>query len=214
MFFPQPIFMKGGFIMHLSDGVVSMPIVVASSAVAGGMLLHSTRRIKEVEIPKISLLSGSFFVLSLISLPVGPTSIHPLLAGLLGIMLGGKAIVAIFIGLLLQATLFQHGGISTIGVNTLLLALPALVSYYLFSYLKVKSYFLKGLVAGMMGVIGCVLLLITVLYLSSHHYSGGFFSVIRLILVGYIPLVFIEGLVTGFAVAFISKSRPKAIASL
>ncbi len=197
--------------MHLSDGVISIPMVVATTTITGGLLFQSIRKVKEEQIPMISLLSGGFFVFSLISLPIGPTSVHPLLAGLLGIMLGGKAVIALFIGLLLQAILFQHGGLTTLGVNTLLVAVPALMANLFFNSFKLKSIFLKGFISGVIGVIGCVLLLVSVLYFSSPHYSNGFFSVIHLIIVNYLPLLIIEGLLTGFSVEFISRIRPSVL---
>ncbi|WP_244269516.1 energy-coupling factor ABC transporter permease [Natronincola ferrireducens] len=40
---------------------------------------------------------------SLISIPVAPSSIHPLLGGLLGIIVGKRNTIAVFIGLLLQS---------------------------------------------------------------------------------------------------------------
>ena len=40
--------------------------------------------------------------------------------------------VSIFLGLILQAILFQHGGITTIGVNSVMMGLPALLVYRIF----------------------------------------------------------------------------------
>lgn len=199
--------------MHLADGVLSMPAVTVTSVVAGGLLIYSLKGIKEEEIPKISLLTAAFFVLALISIPVGPSSIHPMLAGLLGIFLGRRSIIAVFIGLLLQALLFQHGGITTLGANTLLIGVPALFCAAMYRGLQTKlsrRFLLSGII-GTIGVIGTVLLLIVTLLFSDARYGEGFFSVIHLLIVGHIPLMIIEFFLTGFAVAFILRVRPNIL---
>ena len=114
--------------MHIADGVLSTPVAVGASALTAAAIAYSVKGMKEEDIPKTSLMAGVFFAVSLISIPVGPSSIHPLFAGLLGVVLGRRAPLAIFVGLLLQAVLFQHGGLSTLGANTLMLAIPALLS--------------------------------------------------------------------------------------
>ncbi|TCK98139.1 cobalt/nickel transport system permease protein [Natranaerovirga hydrolytica] len=196
--------------MHLSDGVLNLPIVVGTSIMTAGSLGYSLKGIQESEIPKISLITATFFVASLISIPIGPTSIHPLLAGLIGIMLGKRSPIAIFIALLLQGVLFQHGGITTLGANTLLVYLPAIFSHLAFKRLSKKNKhitLIAGLIAGM-AILICVLLLIVLLYLSDGRYSEGFFSVVNLLVISYLPLVIIESLLTAFAVGFIYKTKP------
>lgn len=42
-------------------------------------------------IPKVGVLSSAFFVATLIHVPVGPSSIHLVLNGLMGVMLGWAA---------------------------------------------------------------------------------------------------------------------------
>ena len=43
---------------------------------------------------------------------------HLILNGLLGMLLGWAAFPSIFVALMLQAILFQYGGITVLGVNT------------------------------------------------------------------------------------------------
>jgi ABC-type Co2+ transport system permease subunit len=75
-------------------------------------------------------------VASLIHVVVGPTSVHLLLNGLVGVVLGWRACLAIPVGLSLQAALIGHGGFSTIGVNSCVMGLPALLAGLLFSGLR------------------------------------------------------------------------------
>src|SRR5260370_37530133 len=95
-------------------------------------------RIEDDEIPRIALLTAAFFVVSLIHVPVPglPTSAHLLCNGLLGVVLGRRAALAIPIGLLLQAVLLQHGDLTTLGGNTCVMGLPALVAWELFAGLQ------------------------------------------------------------------------------
>ncbi len=194
--------------MHLTDGVLNLPMVAATTIAAGGVLAYSLKGVKEEEIPKLSLMTGAFFAISLISIPIGPSSVHPMLGGLLGIILGRRAPIAFFVGLLLHAILLQHGGLSTLGINTLLLALPALVVYKAFYKLKNYSVFLKGILAGGFAIAGTVLLLIVVLLLSDQRFGEGFFSVVNMLIVSHIPLIVIEALITGFAVRLLFTARP------
>ncbi|WP_216828693.1 CbiM family transporter [Alkalihalobacterium elongatum] len=194
--------------VHVADGVLSFPVAVATTAGAIGILAYSLKGIKEDEIPKISLLTGAFFVSSLINIPVGPTSIHPLLSGFLGLALGRRAPIGIFIGLLLQAALFQHGGLSTLGANTLLMSLPAYLVYFMSQTVKQIPYFLKGFAAGFGAVLGGVFLLILLLLLSDQRYTEGTFSVINIVLVAYFPLAILEGVLTGFSVKYLYTLRP------
>ena len=198
----------GREIMHVADGVLSISVAVTTSVAAVGLLAYSLKGIKEEEVPKISLLTGAFFVSSLINIPIGPTSVHPLLGGLLGLILGRRAPLGIFIGLILQAILFQHGGLSTLGANTLLMSIPALFIYWLSHIFKRYPPFIKGFSAGFLAICGGVLLLSFLLLTSDQRYAEGAFSVINLMFISYLPLAFLEGILTGFAVKYLYAIRP------
>ncbi|OIJ14134.1 cobalamin biosynthesis protein CbiM [Anaerobacillus arseniciselenatis] len=194
--------------MHVADGVLSITVAATTSIAAVGLLAYSLKGIKEEEVPKISLLTGAFFVSSLINIPIGPTSVHPLLGGFLGLILGRRAPLGIFIGLILQATLFQHGGLSTLGANTLLMSIPALFIYWLANIFKRYSPFIKGFFAGFLAICGGVLLLAILLLISDQRYGAGTFSVINIMFIAYLPLAILEGVLTGFAVKYLYTVRP------
>src|SRR5207302_5573020 len=82
--------------------------------------------------PRIALLTAAFFVASSMHIPVPPASVHLLLNGLVGVILGWRAPLAIAVGLLLQALLLGHGGFLAVGVNTCVVTVPALVAWALF----------------------------------------------------------------------------------
>jgi ABC-type Co2+ transport system permease subunit len=120
------------FAVHISDGVLTLPWLAGGFALTGLLLWLGTRRLRDEEIPCVAILTAAFFVSSLIHIRVGPTSIHLLLTGLVGVLLGARAAPAIFVGLLLQVLLIQHGGYYSLGVNTCVMTCPALLCWLIF----------------------------------------------------------------------------------
>lgn len=118
--------------LHLADGVLGSTWILGGFLLAGVLTLVGSLRLKEDEIPKIALLTAAFFVISLIHVRVGFTTVHLLLNGLLGVLLGWRVAVAIPIGLALQVILVGHGGFTTLGVNACVMIIPALLVGLLF----------------------------------------------------------------------------------
>ncbi|MDJ0589497.1 MAG: cobalt transporter CbiM [Pleurocapsa sp. MO_226.B13] len=123
--------------MHIPDGFLSPDICLTGYALTGGVTWYSLSQIKrdrytQANIPKASLLTAAFFVASLIHIPIPPTSVHLIFNGLMGAVLGFYAFPAILIGLFFQAVMFQHGGMSTLGVNAIILGSPAIAAHLLF----------------------------------------------------------------------------------
>src|SRR5437868_12150512 len=114
--------------VHISDGVLPLGWQVGGFAVAALLVAVGLWRLAETEIPRLALFTAAFFVASLIHLRVGPTSVHLLLNGLVGVVLGWRSGLAVAVGLLLQATLIGHGGFTALGVNTCVMTLPALLT--------------------------------------------------------------------------------------
>lgn len=198
--------------MHLADGVLSPAMVAGTYALSVAGMAYGAKNMEEDDVPKIALSAGTFFAVSLISIPVPPTSVHPLLCGLIGIILGRKAALAFFPALLLQALLFKHGGISSLGANTVLLFIPALISYVLYKKISFSNSFVKGGIIGGLSVIMTVIILIIILALTDARFAAGDFSVVKIVAIGHLPLVLVEGILTGAAVQFIEKAKPDWIA--
>jgi cobalt/nickel transport system permease protein len=127
----------GLWALHLSDGVVTPAWWIAGWFLAGLLVLLGSWRLRDEDIPRVALLAAAFFVVSLIHVPVpgGPRA-HLLLAGLLGVVLGRHAALAIPLGLVLQTILFSHGGLTMIGVNSVVMTVPALAAWGLFAGLR------------------------------------------------------------------------------
>src|ERR1043166_1368013 len=110
--------------VHIAD-VLPTGWWVGGYLATGLLLAANARRLADEEIPRLALLSAAFFVASLIHVRVGPTSVHLLLNGLVGVVLGRRAVVAITVGLVLQGVLIGHGGYGSRGVNVCVMTFPA-----------------------------------------------------------------------------------------
>jgi cobalt/nickel transport system permease protein len=122
--------------VHLSDGILAGPWLLGGFALAGLLMLLGAWRIRDEEIPQTALLTAAFFVASLIHVRVPPSSVHLLLNGLVGVVLGRRAALAIPVALFLQAALIGHGGFTTLGINTCIMLIPALLAWQLFALLQ------------------------------------------------------------------------------
>jgi cobalt/nickel transport system permease protein len=116
------------FAVHIADNILRLPWVAGGFTLMALLAWWGARRVRDEEIPRIALLAAAFFVASLIHFKLGPTSVHLLLNGLLGVMLGRRAALAIPVALFLQAALAFHGGLSSLGVNACVMTLPALLA--------------------------------------------------------------------------------------
>ncbi len=111
--------------MHISEGILSGPVLISGATLAAAGTAVGLKKLDYDRIAQSGILAASFFVAALIHVPVGPSSVHLILNGIVGLLLGWAAFPIILVALLLQAVLFQFGGITTLGVNTVIMALPA-----------------------------------------------------------------------------------------
>ncbi|MHC1603002.1 MAG: cobalt transporter CbiM [Methermicoccaceae archaeon] len=206
--------------VHISDGVLSFPVLAAGwgiTLVIMGLTFWWSKKKGSIaeQIPRLSVMTGAFFVASLIHVPVGPTSVHLILSGLVGVVLGVLSYPAIFIGLVLQAFLFQHGGITTLGINTVNMGVPALVAYAIFRTGRRFTFLRKGVSEWMFGALaGGLAVFLSVLLLAASLVMTGeeFFTVAWAVALAHIPIMVIEAVVTGSVVAFLAKVKPELIA--
>lgn len=196
---------------HIPDGVLSAPVLIGGALVSGVLLAYSLRKLDYERIPQAAMLSAAFFVSSLITVPVGPSSVHLLLTGLMGGVLGWAAVPTILVALVLQAAFFGYGGLLVLGVNTMNMALPALVCALLFSRWRVSDEirrpFLLGALAGGLGVLLTGLMVSLSLGLSRES----FLPAARVIFLTYMPLAFVESVVTGGIIAFVWRVAPELL---
>ncbi|MEJ2474477.1 MAG: cobalt transporter CbiM [Desulfobacterales bacterium] len=193
--------------MHISEGVLSAPVLVSGGALAAAGTAIGLKKIDYDHIARVGILSATFFVASLVHVPIGPSSVHLIMNGIVGLLLGWAAFPAILVALLLQAVFFQFGGITTLGVNTIIMALPAVICYYLFAPLLHKDrkfLLLAGFGCGFCAVLfGGVIVGLALMFTEEN-----FLKVAMLVVTAHIPVMIIEGIVTAFCVAFLKKVQP------
>lgn len=196
---------------HIPEGILSEPMLIGGAALGIAMLGYSLKRMPAESIPQTALLTAALFVSSLVSIPVGVSSIHLLLNGLMGIVLGIVAVPAILIALALQAVFFGYGGLVVLGVNLVNLALPAVLCAIVIRPLihnaSPRKSFWLGLLAGGLGVCMTGTLLTGSIMLS----DPDLIPAAKIILVTFLPLMVIEGLITGFTVGFVKRVTPELI---
>jgi cobalt/nickel transport system permease protein len=203
--------------MHISDGVLTAPWLAAGFVLSGLLALLAAYRVRDEEIPRIAVLSAAFFVATLMHLPLGPTRVHLLLNGLVGVVLGWRAPLAILIGLALQAVLLGHGGFTSLGVNACVMTLPALLAAALFAVMRRLPWFGRGRSAfiwlcgcsiGMISVLATLVLQAMVLLWGG---AEDWSLIVQLVFYAHLPIVALEGVVLGFTVNYLARVKPEML---
>lgn len=201
--------------MHISDGILSPEILAAGAILAAGGVALGLRKMDCEEVPKVAVLSASLFVASLIHIPLGPSSVHLVLCGLAGLLLGWMVFPALLVALSLQAILpppIQAGGLTTLGTNTLNMALPAISCFYLFRHglrrnSNPRKVFITGFAAGALSD----LFSIAMFALSLFTTGKGFLAVAITISIAHIPILILDGIITGSILVFLRRVRPEIL---
>ncbi len=198
--------------MHISDGILSAPVLITGFIGTIAVAAYTMRQLDLDDIPKVSVITSVFFVASLIHVPIGPSSVHLILGGLVGVVLGVRAFPAIMLGIILQTILFGHGGVTVIGVNTMMLGGGGLIAYGVWQLrhrfdIKKKEMIFGGL-AGAAGIFSSGI----VLALSLVTTGEEFIATAIYTLVAHIPVMIIEAMVVGACAAFLAKVKPDALA--
>lgn len=197
--------------MHISEGVLSARVLTAGALLGVGGLIIGLKKMNRRRIPEVAVLSSAFFVASLIRIPLGPASAHLSLNGLIGILIGWCSFPSIFIALFLQAVLFQFGGLTTLGINTLNMALPAVAVHYIFGPSVRRGgpfvLALSGFLAGASAVALSTALIALSLIGSERAFTGPS----AWVALTHVPVLFLEGAVTAFCLAFLRKVKPEVL---
>ena len=196
--------------MHISEGVLSGPVLISGIALAAAGTAVGLKKLDYERMAQAGILSAAFFVASLIHVPIGPASVHLILNGMVGLLLGWGAVPAILVALLLQGIIFQYGGITTLGVNTIIMAMPAVICYYLFSPLIWKKpivSFSAAFACGFLSVFMGGIIVGTALMFTEKN----FLEVALLVVAAHLPVMVIEGFITAVTVGFIKKVQPEML---
>jgi len=125
--------------MHIPDGFLNTATAAATYVVSAGGVGYSikeaNRKLGEKHVPLMGVMGAFIFAAQMLNFPVmGGTSGHLIGAALAAILLGPWAgLLIMTCVLIVQALIFQDGGITALGANVFNMGLVAcFVSYYLY----------------------------------------------------------------------------------
>ncbi len=196
--------------MHISEGVLSAPVLCAGAALALAGLAKGLRGLRQDQVVACGVMAAAFFVASLVHVPIGLANAHLLLCGLAGVLLGWAAFPAIFAALVLQALLFQYGGFTTLGVNTASMGYGAVAAWKIFhSLLAIRPQNLKiaAFTGGAMGTAIAAILTAAALGFTSE----GFRAAAAALLLAHLPIILTEGVITMLTVSYMARIRPEIL---
>ena len=193
--------------MHISDGVLNIEVASTLAIASIGLCIYSIKKLKNEDIALVASMSALFFIASFIHIPLGPTQIHLLLIGVIGLLLGNLVFLSITIALLLQAILLGYGGLSSLGANIIIMSLPAYIVYLIskIPFIKLVAQKVRFFLYGFLGIFFSVILLCFILYFSDKNYEIASYS----IFLANLPTMIIEGFITLFLLIYVKKSIPK-----
>lgn len=210
--------------MHIPDGILPTAVCLGGYATAGAATWYSLRKINQQEnpregIPRASLLTAAFLVASWVHIPVPPASVHLLLNGLLGAVLGFYAFPAILIGLFFQAVMFKHGGLTTLGVNATIIGVSALLAHFLFQtrcWFGTGNRAVTGAFGFLAGAAGIALAALATFVLLVTTVPAGIDveterRAVAVLTISHVPLMILEGIFTALVVVFLSRVKPELL---
>ncbi|OOF61698.1 cobalamin biosynthesis protein CbiM [Rodentibacter pneumotropicus] len=199
--------------MHLSEGVLHTPILLAGATLAVIGVAVGLRQLEHERLPLAALFAAAFFVASTIHVPVGIGSVHLILNGMAGLFLGWAVFPAFLIALLLQVLFFSFGGFAVLGVNLCIMVIPAILVHHLFRsslqpQMTLKACLLTGIGAGVIGVGGAAALASFVLVLDG---GKNYIDLIWLLLVSHLPVFILDSLISVGVISLLCKIYPDAL---
>jgi len=187
--------------MHIADGIIATEICLAADAACLGALFVMGRDTDPDEIPRMGFVGAALFAVSLIHFPVAGTAMHLSLLGLAGVLLGIRAVPVIFLALLFQALIFQHGGLITLGLNTLNMSVGAVAAWAVWRGIPFPEP-VRAFLAGAVGIILPATLVVGEFYLTG--YGRGILALYG----AYAVTAVVEGLLTVSVVGFLHRTQP------
>ncbi|WP_265460704.1 cobalt transporter CbiM [Haemophilus influenzae] len=199
--------------MHLSEGVLHTPILLAGTVLAVVGIAVGLRRLESERLPLTALFAAAFFVAGTIHVPVGIGSVHLILNGMAGLFLGWAVFPAFLIALLLQVIFFSFGGFAVLGVNLCVMATPAVIVHYLFRsrlqpHIALKDRLFVGIGAGVIGVGGAGALASFVLMLDG---GKSYLNLVWLLLVSHIPVFILDSIISVGVITLLGKMYPEVM---
>jgi cobalt/nickel transport system permease protein len=209
---PQPL--------HIPDGMLSMYVSIACWAISAAVLAvairRSGRQLGERQVPLMGVMAAFIFAAQMLNFPVaGGTSGHLLGGVLAAVALGPWAGMLVMTSVVVvQALLFQDGGLVVMGANILNMGiLTVIVGYGMYRVAAgraTKTRLITAGVAAWLSVIAAALSTALQLWLSG---AARLDIVVPAMLSVHVLIGLGEALITVAALSFILRVRPDIIDS-
>jgi len=203
--------------MHIPDGLIANPTILGIFAVIYIILMALAlnkyrKNHNEKDLPKLALFAAAILIVQLIEIPLPvPACVHISLITVMALYdLEGSAIVYTIVTI--AQAFFAEGGISTLGLNLLNLAIIApYVAYYLYDFLKKHNQNLALFVSGF-GTITILGIIVSIEYALAGVYPITF----GLTVITPIEMIVgvIEGLVTIIVMRALHQIKPELTPAL
>lgn len=202
--------------MHIPDGFLSTPVWAAAGAVSAGAVALSASRVgrslEDKQVPLMGVAGAFIFAAQMVNFPIASGTSGHLGGGVLAMLLLGPWASTLVMAaiLIVQALLFQDGGITALGANVLNMGvLACLLGFLVFRLLR-------RLFAGTRGVLISAFITAWLMVVL-----GASLAAVQIALSGTIPLRLVlpamagvhaligigEGLITTAALAFLLRVR-------
>ena len=213
-----------GYSMHIMEGFLPLKWVVVWFVICIPFWIIGIRKLQNISKAgvqdKMTLaLAGAFiFILSALKIPsVTGSSSHPTGVGLSAILYG--PFVTSILGtivLIFQAGLLAHGGFTTLGANTVSMAIAGpIVSYLIYKALAKRNRTLAVFLAASVGDLATYVVTSFQLALAYPSADGGiltsFIKFAMVFAVTQVPLAIIEGLLTNVVMNILEKYNVKGV---
>lgn len=193
------------FAVHIFDGVLPAWVLLTANGVALMLVALGCQRLAQDEVPRVAFAAAAFFVASLIHVRVGPTSVHLLLNGVVGVACGRRAGLAIAVGLLFQTLLIGHGGLTAYGVNVCVMTVPALLAWL--AWTAIRGWHRGSRLFGGGYVLGCATVVVTVALNAAILMFAVGEPIAAVVFLAHVPVALIEGYVVGVAVVYLGATN-------
>jgi cobalt/nickel transport system permease protein len=203
-------------IVHIPDGFLSTPVWATLDAAAAPMVAYVTRTAQrgfdDAKVPLLGVMGAFVFAAQMINFPVGiGTSGHLVGGALLACTLGpASASVVMSAILVIQALVFQDGGILALGANVVNMAIAGVLAGYLPYHLWGRTRGRRAAIfaGGTLSVAVSAMLALSELLISGVRMPTG---VLRVSLGLFLVSALIEGAITMAVMSALEAIQPNLV---
>ena len=218
--------------MHIPDGILTGPMIIMWFVIAiifiaiGAQIIVKKRKENPTVISILALMGAGVFIISFWHIPVVLPGIagsaHPTGTGLAAIIIGPFATVVVTVIALFFQVFLGHGGITSLGANTVSMGVVGAFSGYGVYWVARKLHASFWLSAGLAGFVSDMLTYATTSFqlalnqsYSLYQSPSYLFPYFTLYMIGFsfvqIPIAIIEFVFTAITIQYIVTHKPEIL---